>query len=417
MEKTDMRFPIVLLSTALALCAAGPALATQWATTWAASPQAPTAAMGPLPASPTFENQTLRQVVRISGGGTKVRVRFTNEFGSAPVSIGGAHIALDAGHGGIRPGSDHVLTFGGRTTAVIRPGAPLVSDPVDMPVTALSRLTVSAYLPGKVDSCTCHGTAMETGYLVSGDQTAAAALPGAQPLQARALLSGVDVGVERPARTIVALGDSITDGVGSTPDADRRWPDLLAERLAHRGGAVTYIANEGISGNRVLSDGAGVSALARFDRDVLSTPGLAYVVVFEGINDIGLAYMPKVEGPMAETMKRMAGPPVTAEDMIAGYKQLIARAHAHGVKIYGATIAPYEGASYASPDGEKVREAVNQWIRTSKAFDAVLDFDAVLRDPAHPTRIQTAYQAGDHLHGSDAGYRAVARSIDLNLFK
>lgn len=412
-----MRFPIVLFSAALALAAASPALAMQWARTWAASPQAPTPAMGPLPASPTFENQTLRQVVRISGGGTKVRVRFTNEFGSAPVVIGAAHVALDARQGGIKAGTDRALTFGGKTTAVIRPGAPLVSDPVDMPVEALSRLTVSLYLPEKVDSCTCHGTAMETGYVAAGDQTGATSLPGAQPLRTRALLAGVDVGVDRPARTIVTLGDSITDGVGSTPDADRRWPDVLAERLHRRSGPVAYVANEGISGNRVLSDGAGVSALARFDRDVLSTPGLAYVVVFEGINDIGLAYMPKVEGPMADMMKRMAGPPVSADDMIAGYKQLIARAHAHGVKVYGATIAPYEGAAYASPDGERVREAVNHWIRTGKAFDAVLDFDAVLRDPAHPTRMREAYQAGDHLHGSDAGYRALGQSIDLGLFK
>lgn len=412
-----MKVANILLWSALALCAASPASAMQWARSWAASPQAPTPAMGSFPASPTFENQTLRQVVRISGGGTKVRVSFTNEFGSAPVSIGGAHVALDAGHGAIRAGSDHVLTFGGKTTAVIRAGAPLVSDPIDMPVAALSRLTVSLYLPEKVDSCTCHGTAMETGYVAAGDQTAAASLPGAQVLRTRALLSGVDVGADRPVRTIVALGDSITDGVGSTPDADRRWPDIFAERLLHRGGPATYVANEGISGNRVLSDGAGVSALARFDRDVLSTPGLAYVVVFEGINDIGIAYMPKVEGPMADAMKRMGGTPVTADDMIAGYKQLIARAHAHGVKVYGATIAPYEGAAYASADGERVREAVNQWIRTSHAFDAVLDFDAVLRDPAHPTRLRDAYQAGDHLHGSDAGYQALAHSIDLNLFK
>lgn len=408
---------ILLLAAALALAAFGHASALSWARSWAASPQAPTQASGPFPGSPTFQDQTIRQVVRLSGGGSKIRVSLTNEFGSGPITIGAAHVALDAGDGKIRPGTDRVLTFGGQPTAVIRAGAPLLSDPVDMPVKALSRLSVSLYLPDQVDSCTCHATAMQTGYVVSGDHVGAAVLSDAKTFQARALVSAVDVGVKGHAKTIVALGDSITDGVGSTPGANRRWPDILAERLAHKGGAAVFVANEGISGNRILNDGAGVSALARFDRDVLATPGLAYVIVFEGINDIGLAHMPKVEGPMAERMKRLAGSPVSAEDMIGAYKQMIARAHVHGVKIYGATIAPYEGAAYASPEGEEQRQAVNRWIRTSHAFDGVLDFDAVLRDPAHPSRMRDAYQAGDHLHGSDAGYEAVAGSIDLSMFK
>ncbi len=184
-----------------------------------------------------------------------------------------------------------------------------------------------------------------------------------------------------------------------------------------KGGAAVFISNQGISGNRVLNDGFGVTALARFDRDVLSTPGLAYVVVFEGINDIGISYMPKVEGPFAAFMKSFAGAPVSADDLIAGYRQMIARAHEHGVKIYGATITPYEGAATYSPDGEKVRQKVNAWIRTGGAFDGVLDFDAAIRDPAHPSQMKNGFHMGDHLHGSDAGYKAIAESIDLALFK
>ncbi len=229
----------------------------------------------------------------------------------------------------------------------------------------------------------------------------------------------MEVARDGPAKTIVAFGDSITDGVGATQGADRRWPDRLAERLVRRGGAAVFVANQGISGNRVLNDGFGVSALERFDRDVLATPGLAYVIVFEGINDIGISFAPRrgEGGPLAEFMKRFGGAPVGADDIIAGYRQLIARAHAAGVKIYGATITPYQGAGTASAEGEAARQAVNSWIRTSGAFDAVIDFDAVWRDPARPGQIREGYHMGDHLHGNDAGYAAMADSIDLALFK
>ena len=410
----------ICFAGALAACAialtAAPASAESWARSWAASPQAPTPSGGRFPGSPTFNDQTVRQIVRLSGGGSKVRVRFTNEYGTAPLQVGGAHVALAGDDGSaIRPGSDHVLTFGGKTTATIAPGAPLLSDPVDMKTAPLSRLAISLYLPGAVDSCTCHGTAMQVGYIAAGDATGAAQLTDPKPLQQRAMISGVDVASARPAKTIVAYGDSITDGVGSTSGANRRWPDQLADRLVKRGGAAVDVANEGISGNRVLGDGAGVSALARFDRDVLSTPGLAYVIVFEGINDIGIGYAPK-DGPAARFRPANAGPPPTADDLIAADRQLIARAHEKGVKIYGATIAPYEGAVYASPEGDQVREAVNHWIRTGHAFDGVLDFDKAVRDPAHPAQFRNGFHMGDHLHGSDAGYTAMAKSVDLKLF-
>ena len=409
----------MLVAGALGACAvalmATPASAENWARSWAASPQAPTPAGGRFPGSPTFNDQTVRQIVRLSGGGTKVRIRFSNEYGSTPVQVGGAHIAVAGEGASIRPGADHVVTFGGKTTATIAPGAPLLSDPVDMKAEPLSRLAISLYLPGQVDSCTCHGTAMQAGYVVSGDATGAATLTDAKPMNNRAMLSGVDVLSATPAKTIVAFGDSITDGVGSTPGANRRWPDQFADRLVKRGGAAVDVANEGISGNRVLGDGAGVSALARFDRDVLSTPGLAYVIVFEGINDIGIGYAPK-GGPGAGFRPPNAGPPPTAEDLIAADRQMIARAHEKGVKIYGATIAPYEGAAYASPEGDRVREEVNRWIRTGHGFDGVLDFDKAVRDPNHPAAFRDGYHAGDHLHGSDKGYTAMANAIDLKLF-
>jgi lysophospholipase L1-like esterase len=389
-----------------------------WARSWGASPQAPAAGLGPLFTSPTFKDQTLRQLVRLSGGGRQVRIRFTNEFGTTPLAIGAAHVALAAPGGAIQPGSDHVITFAGKPTATIPPGAPLVSDPIDMPVPALSKLAISLYLPGQVDACTCHGTSVEPGFTAPGDATAAQVMPAGPALASRALISAVEVGGEAPAETIVMFGDSITDGVGATPGADRRWPDLLAERLIKRGGPAVYVSNQGISGNRVLNGGFGDAALARFDRDVLATPGLAYVVVFEGINDIGISFAPRTDtGPLAGFMKAFGGAPVSADDIIAGYRQLIARAHARGIKIYGATITPYGGAATAAAAGEAARQAVNAWIRTSGAFDGVIDFDAVWRDPMKPDQIREGWHAGDHLHGSDAGYKALADSIDLKLFK
>ena len=399
----------------IGLVALSPATASQaaWVQTWGASPQAPSAARGAFPASPSFSDQTLRQIVRISAGGRRVRVRLSNEYGTAPLAIGAAHVAIAGADGAIRPGTDHVLTFSRSATAAIRPGAPLLSDPVDLDAPTLSSLAISLYLPKDTGPCTCHATSMQTGYAAGpGDQTGAATMTGATKLQPRAFLAGVEVETRKPAKAIVVLGDSISDGVGSTTDANRRWPDLLAERLAKRGGTAFGVVNEGISGNRLLNDGAGVSALARFDRDVLATPGVAYVIVFEGVNDLGIGHAP----PQLAKLFGTAGDPVSANDLIGADKQLIARAHAKGLKIYGATIAPYKGASYWSPEGEADRQAINAWIRNGKDFDGVIDFDAAMRDPADPAQIRAGYHMGDHLHGSDAGYRAMAAAIDLRLF-
>ncbi|MGH8229891.1 MAG: SGNH/GDSL hydrolase family protein [Steroidobacteraceae bacterium] len=389
-----------------------------WIASWGASPAPPRTAMGPLPPTPGFDDVTIRQIVRISAGGKYVRVRFTNEYGSKPLVIGAASIARASASGKVQPGTRHVLTFGGKRNAVIPAGAPLLSDPVDLPVKALSSLAIILYLPRDTGPCTCHPTAMQIGYVSPRGNFTGKLFKAARTITSRAFLSEVDVKVTGPARAIVAFGDSITDGYGSTADTNRRWPDRLAERLVSRGGRTTLsVVNEGISGNRVLADGAGQSALARFDRDVLAVPGAAYVIVFEGINDIGFSYG-HFTGPLAKALKHLtAGPKVTAQALIAGYRQLIARAHLHGLKIYGATITPYEGSATYTAQGNAVRDAVNRWIRTSGAFDGVLDFDAVLRDPGDPNRIAPALQAGDHIHGNDAGYAALAKSIDLVPFE
>lgn len=400
---------------ALLLLVAGFAVHAQepaWVGTWGASPLPPTPSGGPFPATPSFNDQTVRQIVRVSVGGERVRLRLTNEYGTQPLTIGAARIAIADGVDKVR--NERVVTFAGQPSATIPAGAPFLSDPIELDVDDLAALSVSLYLQGETGPCTCHGVGLQDAYVSApGNHTQGTFAP-AQTVQMRAFLSSVEVLAPR-ARAIVVLGDSISDGVGSTAGANRRWPDLLAERLsARRGGTRFGVVNHGISGNRVLSDGAGASALARFDRDVLSVPGASHVIVFEGVNDIGIGYG-RFDGPAAAFLAGGVKP--TRDSLIAGYRQLIARAHSKGLEIYGATIAPYEGAAYFSAEGEAVRQAVNEWIRTSNEFDAVLDFDQVFRDPAKPSQMKDGLHGGDHLHGSDAGYRVVADSIDLALFR
>ena len=395
-----------------------PGAAAEWVATWGSAPLPPSPAFGPTPATASYADQTIRQVVRISAGGERVRIRFTNEYGAKPLLIGAARVALADSTGEIQAGTDKEILFAGKPDALVPPGAPLLSDPVDLPLKSLATVSISIYLPEDTGPCTCHAVGMQTGYVSDkGDFTKQAFTPK-QKIQSRAFISGIEVESASPARAVVAFGDSITDGVGSTPDKNMRWPDLLAERLAARGGRTAWgIVNLGISGNRVLNDQAGQSALARFDRDVLAVPGAAYVIVFEGVNDLGTSFG-KFAGPLAEFFKSMApAHKASADALIAGYQQIIRRAHSRGLKVIGATIAPYEGSAYWSPEGDSQRERVNRWIRTGGGFDGVLDFDAALRDPARPAQIKDGLHAGDHLHGSDAGYEAVARSIDLSLFK
>lgn len=395
--------------SAIAL-ASGSAAEAKWVASWAAG------SIPPGPKSASFSNQTLRQVVRLSAGGDALRVRLTNAFGTAPLAIGAARIVFLDDSGREIAGTARELTFAGASAATIARGAPLLSDSVKIAVPTRARMAISLYLPGDSGPCTCHNNALDdTEVSTPGDFTAGPFEPAAI-VKDRAFLASVDVDAPGDAATVVAFGDSITNGTGSTWAANRRWPDQLADRLAGRGGRVWGIANAGISGNRVMGDGTGESALTRLDRDVFSLPNVKMLILFEGINDIGRSYA-RYQGEAAQTQKLLQGRLTDASQMIAAYRQIIDRAHQHDIKVFGATIAPFKGASYWSPEGEAVRQEINRFIRTSGAFDAVLDFDRALADPADPASMRADYHSGDHLHGSDAGYAAVVQSIDLQLFR
>jgi lysophospholipase L1-like esterase len=354
----------------------------------------------------TLANQTVRQIVRTSIGGSRVRVVLSNAFGTAPIEIGAGHVALRDKDAAIVAASAKQLTVDGASTFSVLAGATVVTDAVDLAVAPVSDLVIDLYLPKDLgigpSPVTTHNGASQTNFVSeTGNHSGVATLPVSGRSGAWFLLARVEVAAPAGTAAVVAFGDSITDGARSSADANGRWPDQLARRLAARKGAGVAVLNAGISGNRVLGDGAGVSALARFDRDVLMQTGVTHVVVMEGINDIGIA---------------RANPSPSAADLIAGHKQLIARAHARGLKIYGATLTPYEGAAYFSPEGEAKRQALNQWIRTSGAYDGVIDFDQVTRDPGAPTKFLPAYDSGDHLHPGDAGYKAMGDAVDLALF-
>jgi lysophospholipase L1-like esterase len=410
------RMARLFCGTLISLGLSSACAAADWVQSWGAAPLPPSQAVGPLPATPSFANQTIRQSVRISVGGQQVRIRFSNEYGTKPLVIGRARIAVADERGDPVPGSEREVLFSGKSATTIPAFAPYLSDPIALPAKPLATLIVSLYLPQATGPCTCHSAGMQNAYLSSeGDFTDKAFTPK-ETVQFRAFLSGVDVQARTGARAVVVLGDSISDGIGSTLNANRRWPDLLADEL-DKGQGAWGVVNMGISGNQVLTDGAGQSALARFDRDVLSVPGVRTVILFEGVNDLGISYG-HFAGPMAPVFKgSFSGTKATRDSLIAGYRQLIARAHAHGLKLIAATITPYAGALYYSQEGEAIRQSVNTWIRTSHEADGVIDFDAAMRDPMKPSQIREGLHAGDHLHGSDAGYRAMTASIDLSLFK
>ena len=395
-----------------------------WVATWATAQQAvrpaPAAGRGarptPTPAGPVapatpppspgarFDNQTVRMIAHASIAGKRVRIELSDAVGAPVVTVGAAHIALRAKDSEIVAGSDRALTFGGKPACTLRPGVLTVSDPVDLDVPKLADLAVSLYFPTETGPPTSHSLGLHTTYISQpGDFTGQAAIADAATVQSYYFLASIDVLAPPNAATIVALGDSITDGARSTPDADRMWPALLAARLqANKATAQFAIVNEGISGNQVLKDAAGISALARFDRDVLNEPGVEWLMILESINDIGAI--------------ARGGGPLTAADLIGALGQLVERSHMHGIKVAGCTLTPYGGAGYYSDAGEAIRSAVNDWIRTSGTFDAVVDFDAAVRDPANPKEFRADMHAGDHLHPSDAGYAVMADSVDLSIF-
>jgi lysophospholipase L1-like esterase len=383
-----------------------------WIGSWTSSPQPVWAPDFPVPLGipANLWKQTIRQTARLSIGGGRVRVVLSNEYGKSPLTIGAAEIALAGEGGAIKEGSAHPVTFGGNPTVVIPPGAPAISDPVDMSVDPLALVSVSLYLPEVTPFTTIHWDGHQTAYVGAGNEVANVDFKADSKLTQRAFLTEIMVDAPAGARAVVAFGDSITDGDGSTVDGNDRWPDRLAERLAKVGGPPVAVLNEGISGAKILSDRMGVNALARFDADVLSQPKADTVILMMGINDVGWPGC----GLAAHD------PEPTAEAIIEGYKQLIARAHAHGLRIIGATLTPFGDAfvgtpfeGYYTPEKEKLRVALNDFIR-SGAFDGVIDFDKVVVDPQKPGYSLSKYDKGDHLHPNPAGYAAMGGAIDLN---
>jgi len=371
-----------------------------------ANAPAPPPPIVPAPPIPErFADQTIRMIVRTSLGGPRIRLAFSQMLNAEPLEIGAAHVALAKGGSTIDAASGRAVTFHGRPSVTIAPGALVLSDPLDFTVAPLTDVAVSIYVPKDTGSPTIHRHAIHTTYVAAGNRVTEASMPAdASTFVSYFWLSSIDVSAQPEAYSIATLGDSITDGYATTVDANLAWPTLLAKRL--RANARTQhvgVVNQGISGNQVLRNGAGVSMLARFDRDILGRPGVKWVVLLGGINDINFR-------------GRFGTPPLDPAELIAGYEQIIDRCHAHGIKIIGATLTPQEGQFTATEEGERVRQAVNTWIRTSGRFDAVVDFDAVIRDPARPARMRAEFDPGDRIHPNDAGNEAMAAAFDLSLF-
>ncbi|MFC6015824.1 SGNH/GDSL hydrolase family protein [Plantactinospora solaniradicis] len=391
----------------------------RWVASWTSMPQLTEPHNMP-PAPFTQQNlvladSTLRQTVRVSVGGQRIRLRLSNAFGGAPLPVTAVSVALPeqgrAGVSAIRPGTSRPVTFSGRSSVAIPVGAQMVSDPITFPVAARSNLTVTLYLAqGQAsNNVTSHPGSRTTSHLLAGNHLAEATLPGATPVDHWYFLSGLEVSASHAVSAVAMLGDSLTDGRGSTTNGNDRWPDQLLDRLQtqRRPSTTVAVLNQAAGGNRVLNDGLGPGALARLDRDVLAQSGVRWLVVFEGVNDIGTAEATE------------AGQKAVTDDLITAYDQIVTRTHAQGIKVYGATLTPFGGNGYDDPQGtrEASRQAVNEWIRTSGRFDAVLDFDRAVRDPANPRQLLPAADTGDHLHLNPAGYRLLADAVPDRLFR
>lgn len=415
---------IIVLTLAAAAVATSPVVARtgpgggppEWVHTWTSMPQL--TEPHNLPPDPftqdglVMADTTLRQTVHTSIGGAKVRLRFSNAFGGAALPLTAVSLARPlggaAGASAVVPGSSRRITFSGKPSTVVPVGAQVVSDPLDFPITAQENVSVTVYLAdGQAsDEITSHPGSRTTSHLIAGNHVGAPDLPGATPVDHWYFLSGIEVVARASTPAVAVLGDSLTDGRGSTTNGNDRWPDRLLARLRAERRTVAVL-NQAAGGNRVLDDGLGPNALARFDRDILAASGVEWLIVFEGVNDIGMA-------AATEAAQKQV-----ADDLIAAYQQMIVRAHAQGITVYGATILPFGGnAGYDDPAGhrEAARQRVNHWIRTSRAFDAVIDLDRAARDPRNPRALDPAYDDGDHLHLNPAGYQALADAVPLRLF-
>lgn len=382
-----------------------------WVGSWAASQQLPEPQNSLAPDD--LRDATLRQIVHLSLGGTQIRLHLSNRFGTAPFHITSAHVAqaVSRTSGAIRTETDKAFTFAGGPDVIIPAGAEYVSDSLAFSAAALSDLAITLHTDAPPAQQTGHPGSRETSFLVHGDLVSAAELPNAKQIEHWYFISAIDIAMAADARAVVTLGDSITDGHGATTNGNDRWPDVLAKRLQGEAGTRDVaVLNHGIGGNRLLLDGLGPNALARFDHDVIAQTGVRYLMILEGINDIGtLTRDHDVSQSEHDALVR---------HMIGAYEQMITRAHAHDIKVIGATMTPFVGSGYYHPGSasEADRQAVNQWIRTPGHFDAVVDFDKVTRDPQHPDRLLPAYDCGDHLHPSPAGYAAMAGAVPLSLF-
>jgi lysophospholipase L1-like esterase len=403
--------PVVVLVlavlTALFVGASGHPPSARWVATWTSMPQL--TEPGNLPPAPftgtdrVLDNASLRETAQVTAGGPRIRLRFSNAFGGAPLPLTAVSVARPlagaAGVSAVVPGSVLPVTFHGKPSTTVPQGAQVVSDPLPFPVRSLENITVTAYLAhGQAStSITSHPGSRTTSYLLAGNHVSDGDLPGATPVDHWYFLSGVEV--LSPASAVAVIGDSISDGRGSTTNGNDRWPNVLAARLHG-----VPVVNQAAGGNRVLQDGLGPNVLARLDRDLLSTSGVSWAIVFEGVNDIGTA------APSAAAD--------VASQLIDAYDQILVRAHAQGIRVYGATITPFGGnTGYDTPEREAARQTVNAWIRSPGHFDALLDFDKVARDPAAPTQLLPAYDTGDHLHLNPAGYRALGSSVPPSLFR
>ena len=414
MKQTPKFLAIVaLLTNCILLSALAQSVATDqvWVASWGSSQQIPE----PQNALPLddLRDATVRQIFHLSVGGPILRVHLSNAFGTEPLHFTSVHVArpLSPSSSVIDAASDHPLTFAGAVDVTIPPGAEFLSDPLEFPAASLSDVAVTFHLDSPPATETGHPGSRATSYYRHGDAVSAANLIDPKHVDHWYQISAIDLQAARGAATVVALGDSITDGHGATTNGNDRWTDVLAQRLqASPDTRNIGISNQGIGGNHLLTDGLGPNALSRFDRDVLAPAGVRWVIVFEGVNDLG--------GLAREGEVSPAEHAAHVKRIVSAYQQIIARAHAHGLRVYGATITPYVGSTYYHPGplSESDRQTVNQWIRAPGHFDAVIDFDSILRDPQNPKRLLPTYDCGDHLHPSPAGYKAMANAVPLNLF-